>query len=312
MALTPPIPSEDPGGTPAAAWRRIQAGQVVRAVDGTPRAGVLPAHYNALVTPKTSMAYDVAPFVAALARQTGLIEFLANDGTVTVATTAAPNANSRIDVIWVRARFGSAGDPASTPEFGVTQGTAALTPLHPVIPPGAFELAFAEVESTDTTTQTVVITQSHPYTAMSGGTVPVRNATELAAWTPRDGSLAYQLNADRMFVRDDGAWELLYGTDLIEYPVNSFNGGGGWSKSTVNGFDGVWYGKSANRVSGSGAAQNSGAWSTGSVMFTLPVGFRPPRRWVGNNCEINTAGDVVTQGPGSGGPTTFEFDFPLA
>jgi hypothetical protein len=210
MTLTPSFPAGegDLTGTTAAALRRIQAGQIARAADGTPRAGIIPAHFDALVTGKASMGYDVGPFVAALMRKPGEIEFVANDSSaaVTVTAYAAPNANSRIDVIWVIAERTSASDPANARRFGITQGTPNANPAKPSIPEGALELAVAEVKSTDTTTQTVVITQTAPYTAMAGGLVVLRNAAEVAAWAPANGARAFRLDTQEELVRESGAW----------------------------------------------------------------------------------------------------------
>jgi hypothetical protein len=210
MTLTASFPAGegDPTGTTAAALRRIQAGQIVRAANGTPRVGVFPLTYAPLVTGKASKGYDIGPHVSALARTPGEVEYVANDATADLSPVGyeAPTANSRIDVIWERIERTSAGDPANVRRFGISQGTPNANPTKPTIPPGALELAVAEVKSTDTTTQTVVITQTHPYTAMAGGTVPVRNAAELAAWAPADGAQAYRIDTSSYHERVAGAW----------------------------------------------------------------------------------------------------------
>lgn len=212
MTLTRTFPT-DSAGLPLADTRLLVAAMVESDTTGKPRAGVLPSHYNPLVTGTAGMAYSVAAFAAVTARAGMGAELVANDGAATVATTAAPGANSRIDVIWVRSLFTTTGDAGTDPVFGVTQGTAAPSPLKPSIPAGALELATAVVLSTTTQTSTAVITQTFVYTATQGGCVPVRNATELAAWAPANGAEAFRLDTGLMYVRSGDAWRLSRGYD---------------------------------------------------------------------------------------------------
>ncbi|MDF2919741.1 MAG: hypothetical protein K0S70_3958 [Microbacterium sp.] len=274
MTLTPSFPAGegDLTGTTAAALRRIQAGQIARAADGTPRAGVIPAHFDALVTGKASMGYDVGPFVAALMRTPGEVEFVANDASTAVTVTgyAAPGANSRLDVIWVRTERTSAGDAANVRRFGITQGTANVNPSKPAIPPGALELAVAEVKATDTTTQTVVITQTAPYTAMAGGVVVLRNAAEAAAWTPANGAQAYRLDTQDELVRESGAWA---GGSVSYTPTWSASGvapvlGNGSLTGRARLIRRGWISLRNELVFGSSTTGGSGPWS-----FGLPPGM---------------------------------------
>ncbi|TLF33223.1 hypothetical protein [Microbacterium sp. 5K110] len=206
--LTPSLPTEAPAGLSAAAWRRIQAGMAVRSAAGVSRVGVVPFSTDPIVTGTADlgMTYQIAPFVAVTARNSAGVEWVANDAITTVATTAAPGSNSRIDVIWVRCLFPLASDTGTAPLFGVTQGVANASPSKPSIPAGALELATAVVTSGDLTTQTVVITQTAPFTAMAGGTVWLRNQAEMDAWTPADGATAYRLDLDVLAVRENGIW----------------------------------------------------------------------------------------------------------
>ena len=206
MTLTRTFPTDRAAGLPLADTRLLVAAMVESDTTGKLRAGVLPSHYNPLVTGTAGMAYQVAAFAAVTARAGMGAELVANDGAATVATTAAPGANSRIDVIWVRSLFTTTGDAGTDPVFGVTQGAAAASPLKPSIPAGALELATAVVLSTTTQTSTAVITQTHPYTAMEGGTVALRNQAEQDAWTPADGAMAYRLDSKVLRVRTNGSW----------------------------------------------------------------------------------------------------------
>lgn len=211
MALTASFPTEDASGNPIDDTRRIFGGMVATAADGTPRLGVIdPDPSTPIVTGTSSMAYLVKGdvlFVTQRDSSTGGVELSVNDAVASIATTTAPVANSRIDVIWIKCQFDAYGDSGLyVPTFGVTQGTADASPSVPSIPTGATALAHAEVTSTDTTTETVVITQVAPFTAMAGGVVPVRNATELEAWEPADGALAYRIDNGLVYQRSAGSW----------------------------------------------------------------------------------------------------------
>lgn len=207
MALTDSLPTGDAGGLTIADERLILAGLIAKNADGSPRVGVFPSGVGALVTGRASMGYDIAPFKAATSR-TGLgVELLANDATVVnVPTDAAPSANSRLDVIYARAQFTSSADPGNVPIFGVAKGTAAPVPTKPPLPAGALELAVAEIPSTATTTASVVITPSAPFTAAAGGIVLLRNAAELAAFAAADGTIARRLDNGILQYRTGGAW----------------------------------------------------------------------------------------------------------
>lgn len=276
MTLTPSLPTASPAGLPLLAERRIWAGAVARAADGTPRTGVLPAHFDPLVTGKASMGYNIAEFVAVTSRQSPGVEFVANDGTADLSPTgyAAPTANSRLDVIWVRSRFTSFGDSTDAPEFGITQGAASPTPTKPSLPAGALELAVAEVKATDTTTQTVVITQTHPYTAMAGGVVPLRNAAEAAAWSPPNGAQGFRVDLGVPVTRFGGSWSsvppLFSGRMRRSDGALVINGG-----AALTGLK--WQGVDTNTLNGATGADSNGAYVTVpdpgvyEVSFSLPV-----------------------------------------
>lgn len=189
--------------------RRDIAALVARDATGKIRAGVFPRHYNSLLTARADMKVDVAAFEAVLDRDGAV--FLAHEGSTTVSIDAAPPANSRIDVIWVkqfetRAPF---ADATNGPQFGVLKGTAAASPVKPTaLPAGALEVGTVQVPAGAVTTQSagVILTTTVPYTATSGGTVPVRNSTELAGWVPVDGASAAMVSNGGTYLRINGAW----------------------------------------------------------------------------------------------------------
>lgn len=270
MTLTRSLPTQHASGLPLIDERRITAGRFARNADGTARVGVLPANASPLVTGRASMGYDIAPFIAVTARSNAGAELIANDSAVTVPTTAAPGANSRIDVIWVRAQFEIFGDANNDVVFGVTQGAAAVSPTKPAIPAGALELATASLLSTATTTQSsgVVITQTFPYTAPVGGAVWFRNATELAAWAPEDGALAFRIDTDVLLIRRGGAWRTV-SEDT------------GWKPISLNGWvneGGAYQGAEARRVDNAVFVEGvikGGNQNIGQLIGTLPAGMWP-------------------------------------
>lgn len=208
MALTDTLPTADAGGLSIVDERLILSGLIVKNADGTARTGVFPSGTDPLVTGRASMGYDIAPFRAAVSRTGVGVELLANDATViNVPTDAAPGANSRIDVIYVRSQFTASTDPGNVPLFGVAKGTAAPVPTKPPIPAGALELAYAPITSSATTTASVVITQSAPWTAAAGGVVPFRNKALMDAWTTAvEGQRAVAQDTKAEYTRIGAVW----------------------------------------------------------------------------------------------------------
>lgn len=272
MTLTRSLPTQHASGLPLIDERRLTMGRYVRNTDGTARVGVLPTHTNPLVSGRSTaptMAYDIAAFHAVTARTTAGAEEIANDATVTVATTAAPGANSRIDVIWVRSQFVFLGDANNDVVFGVTQGAAAVSPTKPGIPAGALELATATIPSTATTTLSsgVVITQTYLYTAPVGGLVWLRNQTEQDAWAPSPGVLALRLDTGAILRRTGSAW--VASVEDTGWIVPTLTGGytnfgSGYAVTRYRRINGVVH------IEGTVAAGN-----VGQVIFSLPPGFRP-------------------------------------
>ena len=107
-----------------------------------PIAGILDRSQDNLVTGNgDSMSVTVHPFNAVLNRYGALL--IQNDGNVKVPLAAAPSANSRIDVVFVKQQETRSpmSDDSDFPVFGVAQGVAAATPVAPSVPAGALALA---------------------------------------------------------------------------------------------------------------------------------------------------------------------------
>lgn len=175
-------------GTDALDGRLAFAGLLVQSATGAARAGIL-AGPATLVTTRADKYVDIAGFVAALTR--GVADgasFIANDGSVQQEIPAAPSANSRYDVVWVRQRDAQtavAPDGDNLPVFGVASGAASATPslatVLASIPRGALPLASLLVPSTATTTNGMTVAQIAPYTAAAGSPFQVRTVADVNA-----------------------------------------------------------------------------------------------------------------------------------
>lgn len=189
--------------------RRALESEVAHSAAGAIRAGIYPFHTNALVTSKATMAVDVGAFIAAIDRN-GLVR-VANDGTVSVSISAAPGSGSRWSVVYVKQRESGApmSDGADGPVIDKVESTTSLSAARALLPVGALEFGTVEVPAGASATNSVgvVITQTYLYTAPFGGKVFVRNSTELAAWSPVDGSEAFQIDTGVTYRRIAGAWK---------------------------------------------------------------------------------------------------------
>ena len=108
----------------------------------TPIAGILDRTQDNLVAGNSnSMSVTVRPFNAVLNRYGALL--IQNDGNVTVPLDAAPSANSRIDVVFVKQSETRPpmSDGSDVPKFFVAKGVAAATPVAPSVPAGGLALA---------------------------------------------------------------------------------------------------------------------------------------------------------------------------
>ena len=170
--------------------------------------GASAANGNVVVGMSNRMAVTVRPFQAVLNRLGALL--IMNDGDVTVSLQAAPSANSRIDVVYVKQREKRApiSDSEDGPIIGVVTGTANLTPVAPHVPDGAVALAQVKVPSgvTNTTASGVVITQVYPFAATRGEELRFRTKGDMDAFAALDGTKAVVLADNAHYVRNKGKW----------------------------------------------------------------------------------------------------------
>ena len=183
-----------------------------------PIAGILDRSQDNLVTGNShSMSVTVHPFNAVLNRHGALL--IQNDGNVNVPMVAAPSANSRIDVVYVKQHETRSpmSDGSDVPAFGIVEGTAAAVPVAPAVllPAGV----------SNTSANGVVITQTYIGAAMKGDMLRVQTSAQRDALI--DAHIVLQLAAvtdghvlPHIAVLADGAAHAHFGgaLDVTEVP----------------------------------------------------------------------------------------------
>ena len=215
--------------------KAAQSGLIAKTSGNAVRAGLFWGGTANIITAKPNMSYDVAQFTAALSRgATSGTVLLANDGTLNVATTAAPGSNSRIDIIYVWAREYSLDGVDSNPVIGVAQGTAAAVPTAPSLAafPGAFEIGRATVGAGITATTSATITQTATFTATAGGIIPFRNTTERDLGTYQEGQLGWLIDSDAFQTYNGTSWVTVGGTNVTGLTATATGGGSSASVGT--------------------------------------------------------------------------------
>jgi hypothetical protein len=250
--------------------RKAFAGLIVKNAAGVARAGVFPAHLNALVTSRADMNVDIAAFTAAAVQFGGPV-LLANDGVVQLpAVLISPAAGINYYVVFAKQNESTSPgtDADNLTRVGVVVSQTSFAVARATLPAGALELATVEMPSGKTATNQsgVVISQTHQYTAAQGGTVVVRNSAEADAWTPHDGAEVFQLSPwPTPRYRRAGAWSA---PDTDWTATGTLNGG--WSHEANNP---VQFRRVNSIVEFRGRATSAGSDAN---MFGLPSGFRPP------------------------------------
>lgn len=175
-----------------------------------PIAGILDRSQDNLVTGNSdSMSVTVHPFNAVLNRYGALL--IQNDGNVDVPLSAAPSANSRIDVVYVRQNETRSpmSDSSDVPTFGVVEGTAAAVPVAPAVPDGALALAQVLLPAgvSNTAATGVVITQTYIGAAMKGDMLRVQTSAQRDALTEvPEGTLLHNVADNCDYVRKGDKW----------------------------------------------------------------------------------------------------------
>lgn len=175
-----------------------------------PIPGILDRRYDNLVTGNSdSMSVTVHPFNAVLTRYGALL--IQNDGDVKVPLSAAPSANSRIDVVYVKQHETRPpmSDDSDFPVFGVVKGTAAATPVAPSVPAGALALAQVLLPAgvSNTAAGGVVITQTYIGAALKGDMLRVWTSAQRDALTHvPEGTVLHNVADGCDYVRKGDKW----------------------------------------------------------------------------------------------------------
>ena len=191
-----------------------------------PIAGILDRSQDNLVTGNSdSMSVTVHPFNAVLNRYGALL--IQNDGNVKVALSAAPSANSRIDVVYVKQNESRSpmSDGSDSPIFGVVRGVAAATPVAPAVPGGALALARVLLPAgvSNTAAGGVVITQTYIGAALKGDMLRVQTSAQRDALTTvPEGTLLHNVADNCDYVRTpSGKWAKTRDTIAVSIPFTT-------------------------------------------------------------------------------------------
>lgn len=175
-----------------------------------PIAGILDRTQDNLVTGNSnSMNVTVHQFNAVLNRYGALL--IQNDGDVNVPLTAAPSANSRIDVVYVKQNETRSpmSDGSDVPSFGVMKGTASAVPVAPGVPVGALALAQVLLPAgvSNTADAGVVITQTYIGAALKGDMLQVWTSDQRDALTDvPEGTLLHNMADKCDYVKKGDKW----------------------------------------------------------------------------------------------------------
>lgn len=180
------------------------AGLIVRDVDARPRAGIFPSHHT-LGTAGTGWDVMIKPFVVVRRKDNTRVVIGGIDEVQAVTIPGAPNANSRIDIVWARAIDVGAGDAFET--LGVSVGNPGASPVKPAIPAGAEEVIQVLSKAGNASVAQATITQTFPYTCAAGGTLIVRTTAERNAFNAATGQRVYCLADQLEYIRRNAGWE---------------------------------------------------------------------------------------------------------
>lgn len=232
-----------------------------------PIAGILDRSQDNLVTGNSdSMSVTVHPFNAVLNRYGALL--IQNDGDVKVPLDAAPSANSRIDVVYVRQNESRPpmSDDSDIPAFGVAKGVAAATPVAPSIPIGASALAQVLVPAgvSNTAASGVVITQTYIGAALKGDMLRVQTSAQRDAMTNvPEGTLLHNVADNCDYLRTpSGKWAKTRDTISVKAPYTK---------------DSWWLSREWDTVTVTGSMKYdvSNQNNHATAKETIPAGWRP-------------------------------------
>lgn len=233
-----------------------------------PIAGILDRSQDNLVTGNSSsMSVTVHPFNAVLNRYGALL--IQNDGNVNVPLDAAPSANSRIDVVYVKQSETRPpmSDGSDVPKFFVAKGVAAATPVAPGVPAGGLALAQVRLPAgvSNTAASGVVITQTYIGAALKGDMLRVQTSAQRDALTMvPEGTLLHNVADNCDYVRTpSGKWAKTRDTIRVAAPYSNDSS---W-----------WLSRDWDTVivTGNVHYKESGQQNHAAAKETVPAGWRP-------------------------------------
>ncbi|OZB81736.1 hypothetical protein [Microbacterium sp. 13-71-7] len=218
MTMRPSWPGPT-NGTSTTDARIDLAGLIEGTTAGVARAGLFPSNLGAIVTARSDMNVNVAAFQGAAVQFGGPV-LLANDGTMQLPSVlVSPASGTNYYVVYAKQNEQTAPgtDANNLTVLGAALSTTSFALARAAMPTGALELATVQVPAGVAATNAggVTITQTAQFTVAEGGTLPVRNSTELAAWAPADGSMAWQIDQSLIQLRVSGAWTVAGGLTPI-------------------------------------------------------------------------------------------------
>ena len=232
-----------------------------------PIAGILDRSQDNLVTGNMeTLSVTVRPFNAVLNRYGALL--VQNDGNVIVPLDAAPSANSRIDVVYVKQNETRSpmSDSSDSPIFGVAKGVAAAAPVAPSVPAGALALAQVLLPAgvSNAVAAGVVITQTYIGAALKGDMLRVQTSAQRDALTTvPEGTLLHNVADNCDYVRTpSGKWAKTRDTIAVKMPYTPDEAQlfREWDTVTVSGSAHYTWSNQQNHV---------------TAKETIPAGWRP-------------------------------------
>lgn len=207
-----------PGGVVSAVDHRLALAGLIHANGAapSPRVGVLAGPGSNSILSGTSatgtMTVNVAAHHWVTSRSAADGVYIgAKEAAGTVNIAAAPGANSRIDVVYVKQNDAASTispDGSTGDVYGVVTGTAAASPTKPALPVGATEIGTVTVAAGATSTNGagVTIATTAPQVVARGARVPVRNSTERNALTQYAGLEVYRIDSGDVELSNGSSW----------------------------------------------------------------------------------------------------------
>lgn len=253
-----------------------------------------------------NMSVDVAAGVAIVVGddETNQGSYLIHStGVENAVVTAAPGSNSRYDIVVLQVNDVTAGGSAgNNAVVSVIAGTAAASPVVPTVPDSALHLATILVSAGMVSIVDANITDARAFSRMTHDLIATGQV--VTAKIPDSGVTTAKIADDAITsakiaagavgsseiadgavqtaeIADANVTEAKLATAVLSSSWTDFPLEAGWQAPA--GSQRLRYKKVGNVVFLAGQVQRSGATATGSLVGTLPAGFRP-----GDNVWLST------------------------